>query len=363
MRIQLVLLDSDQEYLRRVTAHLTETFPGRIDVHAYTDIESALQGAAAVRAHAFIADPSFDVAQSSLPGRCVLGRLTDSPSVASIDGVPAVARYTRTSEFFRQVVELVSSVSGSVEIRKHVSGRAPRLVVTTAAAGGVGTSTVAVALARTFAMQPDATNVLYVDLDPTADPGATLLTAGAAGPTLSDVIYAVKRRRGDIDAQLISLMRTDAYGLHHFAATRDPADVLDLTADDRSTLLERLTSHASLDVVVLDMPLAAALAQWSVLENAHRVILVSDGRASTQARTTRAQRMLERLDTTHESNVAARTSLVQNRSVEDRARTSDAQGTLALATLPDLGGVPEHQVVDHIYASGALSPLVSVVTS
>ncbi|MBD9698782.1 hypothetical protein IGS67_04640 [Flavimobilis sp. GY10621] len=360
MRIQLVILDTDHEYLRRLSAHLAELYPGRIDVHAYSDLEGAIAGIAAVRAHAVLVGAAFDVSPSDLPARCAFGRLTDSPTVASIDGVPAVARYTKTSEFFRQVIDLVSSASGSVEIRKRTSGKAPRLIVTTSAAGGSGTTSLAAALARSLAMQPTPVNVLYLDLDPTSDAGATLETAGADGPTMSDVIYAIKRRRGDIDSQLMSVMRRDAYGVHHFAATRDPADILDLTADDRAILLERLTSNSSIDVVILDIPFTAVVAQWSVLEHAHRVLLVARADGQGSLRTERARRILERLDATHESSVVPRTSLLRTRLDPRGPAPADVSSLPTLLTLPDLGDA-EGQVVDQIYASGALHPVVSMV--
>src|SRR5690606_28701643 len=115
----------------------------------------------------------------------------------SVDGDRAVARYTRLDEFYRQVVALLDHSVGSMQMRSRAPGTSTRVVPVISPAGGVGTSSVAIALARSIATQPEGPTVLYLALDPCADPSFALGHDPAGGPTLSDAVFAVKRRRGN----------------------------------------------------------------------------------------------------------------------------------------------------------------------
>lgn len=363
MRIQLVVLDPDQDYLERLAPRLMNAYPGRIDVHGFTSREQALRFAPEVRAHVFLADAAMGVTADMLPPRCSLGWLVDSPAVATVDGVAAVPRFTRLDELFRNVVQLMDTAEASVELRRSHSIGSTQLVTVTSPAGGVGTSTVALTLARTLAMAGDGRRVLYVDLSATAEVSHVVGVPAGDGPTFSDVVYAVKRRRGNLQLQLATLVKQDAYGVHFFPTPNDPADVLDLDADDVAVLLDALLPSESFHIVVLDVGFEAARRLWAHVERSSRLVLVTDGRPTANLKVRHAARLLERVDQEHETSVLARSVVVYNRASATRSEIDGESPLPPVAVVSRFEGASENEVLEHAYASGALGPLVTAVSA
>ncbi|GHG46117.1 hypothetical protein GCM10011331_05970 [Flavimobilis marinus] len=362
MRIQLIVLDPDQDYLERLAPRLMSAYPGRIDVHGFTDAHLALRAAPDVRAHVFLADASFGITADQLPARCSMGWLVDSPAVAAVDGVLAVPRYSRLDELFRHIVQLMDATSGSVELRRHHGGGSTRLVTVSSPAGGVGTSTVALTLARTLAMQAERRRVLYLDLDRCSDTSQITGVVANGGPTFSDVVYAVKRRRGNLQLQLDTLSRPDAYGVHHFPTAVDPADLLDMDDEDVVVLLDALLPSDVFDCVVLDVGFDRLEEIWNHVERSARLVLVTDGRPTPNLKVRRASRILERLDQTHETSVTSRSTVVYNRASASRSQVDPESPLPSVAVVARYEGATEADVLEHIYAAGALGSLVSAVS-
>lgn len=358
MRIQLVVLDSDRDYLDRLATHLSAAHPGRLDIHAFTDVAAALDAAARVRAHVFLDGSAPGTTIDQMPHRCVLGRFVDSASIAQVGETVAVPRFTSIDDLYRRITALAEHATGDMQVTTRRSGSAARLVVVSSGSGGLGTSTVALALARTLAMQHPSQRTLLLDLSMT---GGSLLGSAHDGPTFSDVIYSLKRRRGDLGARLTAVAVEDDYGVRMFNAASDPGDRIELDRDDLALLVEAVVHNAETDVVVVDVPFETLVTAWETFESIHRLLLVTDDSREACTRAQRALRIFERLDQLHETGASTRTSLILNRT------TLTAPGALAdvpaptSATLPRFEALAYDGVVEAVYASGQLHGAVATV--
>ncbi len=359
MRIQLAVLDTDTTYLTRLQEHLAASYPGRIEVLAFTSLEGALASITSTRTHVLVAAESFDVDPDQLPPRMVLARLVDSPEVASVRGVPAIPRYAPVDSFYRSVVALFDDAAEAVQMRPSRAGDAGHLVVVTSPVGGVGTTSTAIAVARSLSMQADGPRTLYLSLDPCEDVSARFGLTSAPHGTFSDVVYAVKRRRGNLQLQLEQHAYRDAFGTLFFASSPLASDVLELADDDIALLTEHLSGGA-FDAAVLDVPFDLAPRTLKLLDAASQVVLVSDGTPSANAKITRALGALELLSGQHDLSLLPRTGLLYNRW---------GAGSARLENLPisEIGGIArfdgggEEQVINAIYASGSLDRVVQAV--
>ena len=358
MRIQLIVLDADRDYLDRLAAHLSAAHPGRLDIHAFTDVTAALDAAARVRAHVFLDGSTPGSTIDQLPHRCVLGRLVDSASVAMVGETVAVPRFTSIDDLYRRITALAEQATGDMQVTTRRNGSAARLVVVTSGAGGLGTSTVALALARTLAMQQQPQRTLLLDLSMT---GGSQLGSAHGGPTFSDVVYSLKRRRGDLGARLASVTVEDEYGVRMFSAAADPSDRLELDREDLTLLMEALVHSAETDVVVVDVPFETLVPAWTTFESIHRLFLVTDGTHEANARTERALRMFERLDQRHETGASTRTSLVYNHTPPGVSGALTDGSVPTTAVLPRFQDLAYDGVVEAAYGSGQLHGVVAAV--
>lgn len=284
----------------------------------------------------------------------------DSPAVQTVDDIAAVPRFARVDEIFRRIVALTDTSTADVRVQARNDHTTARLITVSSAAGGVGNSTIACALARTLAMQPDPPRVVLLDLA-TPSLGTHSCTDGGPGPTMSDVIYSLKRRRGNLDTRLASLLVVDAYRVGGFPLSQEPLDALELGPDDLDLLIETLLHSADVDVLVLDVPFRTLTDAWPSLEAAHLNLVVTDGRGTANLKTSRALGIIDGLDSTRESTVGTRTSLVYNRFDAAASQALVGVSTPTLASVPVLAGASDAEIVDAVYASGHLAALVPAV--
>ena len=361
MKIQLVIVDENPRYLEQLTNRLAAEHPGRLEIHAFSDVITAQAALASFRPHVLLVSDTLEIDRAVVPQRTAFARLVDSAGVATIDGVVAVARFIRLDEFYRQVVALLDHSVGSMQMRARRADGGSRLVPVLSPAGGVGTSTVAIAVARAIASQPDGPSVLYLALGACDDPSSSLGHDPTGGPTLSDAIFAVKRRRGNLELQLDACTVADRFGVRFLATASAPADVLELDDEDRSLLLEHFLGSGTYDVIVLDIPFDLTPGTVRVLDRAHAVVLTTDGSQAANAKVLRAVSLVEQLDTIHETSVLPRTGLVYNRASSQRSRLLEGLAVPTLATVSRYSAPDEEQVLHAVLGSGQVEPLVQAV--
>lgn len=362
MRIQLAVVDTDTTYLTRLQERVADAYAGRVELLAFTSLDKALASLAETRTHVLVVHESIEVDTTALPTKVELAHLVDAPDVESVRGIRAVPKFAPVDAFYRAVVELYDAASSTIQMRSGRPGTTSPLVVLTSPAGGVGTTSAAIALARSLAMQPTPQRTLYLSLDPCEDVSARFGLVEATHGTFSDVVYAVKRRRGNLGLQLEQHAYQDAFGTHFFASSPVATDVLELADDDISLLTEHLASGA-FDAVVLDVPFGLDLRTLRLLDAASRVVLVSDGRQSSNDKIVRALAALEVAAQQHELSLLAHTGLLYNR--------FSTTGSARIEGLPitELGGInrfesaADEQIVNAIYASGHLERLVKAAAA
>jgi cellulose biosynthesis protein BcsQ len=360
MRIQLAVLDEDPLFLTRLQSHLTAAHGSRIEVIAFTDPATALAAIAGNRTHVFLAHETFEIDPDLVPARCEFAYLADSAQVESIRGVRTVPKYAAVDDFFRSVTTLFNAASESMQIRSRRTGGSSRMVAFTSPAGGVGTTSVALAFARALAMQPTPLRTLYVGLDSCDDTSARFGLTDPTHGTFSDVVYTVKRRRGDLQMQLESHTYQDSFGTYFFASAAQPTDVLELRADDLALLTEQLGA-GGFDAVVLDVPFALDEATLRILDACAQVVLLSDGRPGANAKVLRAIAGLEIVAAQHELSVLPQTGLLYNKFSSHLGERLDEVPVTELGGINRFEGAPDSQVVDAIFASGRLDTLVASV--
>ncbi len=362
MRIQLAVLDADLAYLTRIQAHLAGAYSGRIEVLAFTDLDTALAAVASSPPHVFLASQSFGIDPETLPARCEFAYLVDSAQVEAVRGVRAFPKYSPVDDFYRTVTRLYNAASESLQIRSRRGTGSGQIITFTSPAGGTGTTSAALAFARSLSMLPTPLRTLYVSLDPCDDTSGRFGLIEATHGTFSDVVYTVKRRRGDLQLQLESHTYQDSFGTYFFATAPQPTDVLELAHDDLALLIEQLGASA-FDAVVLDVPFSLDEPTLRVLDASARVVLVSDGRPGANTKVIRAVAGLQIVSAHHDLSVLPQTGLLYNRFSSTLSAQIEDAPVAALGGINRFEGVTDSQVVDAIFASGRLETLAQTVLS
>ena len=96
MRIKIVVLDSDINYLNRIITVLNNRYENRLQVYAFSQTEKAFECLEKEKISVFLASEEFEIDRSLIPKRCGFAYLTEFKDVESISDVIAICKYQKT---------------------------------------------------------------------------------------------------------------------------------------------------------------------------------------------------------------------------------------------------------------------------
>ncbi len=194
-----------------------------------------------------------------------------------------------------------------------------------AAAGGVGATSIACACAICAARQGKA--VFYLSLDGRTDPQR--LFGGRCESSMSEVIYRLKRGVAE-EENIAVLFGEGRDGVYYFGRCRNFLDATELQPQDIHTLFQALSDSSQVDAVVLDYTRHDGTLVSFFEEERDRILFVSDGKETTD----------EALDAVWRDLSAVWHGTTENRGLLLYNRCSDRGGRTRAIPVPVVGCVP-----------------------
>lgn len=355
MRIKLAILHSDPAYVSRLTSVLGARYQNRLAIYSFSGPDAALEALAREKMDVFLAEDAFEIPKERLPDKCGFAYFVDSPEVDSVRGFPAVCRFQRTELLYKQILGLFSDALGETSVRNLYSG-STKTVAFSSPCGGTGTSTLAAACAMRYAAA--GRRCLYLNLEDFGSAGAYFSGDGAAD--MSDVVYAVKSRRGSLAMKLESCVRQDPCGVYFFSAAKVALDMMELTGEERGELVSALSGSGRYDVVIVDMAFDLRKETRAVFDQAHVLVWVSDGLAVSDFKIARAYGALRLLDQSGQGDLAERVCLLQNKSLGGTPAPMPDLGVRSAGAVPKIRRRPDEPVAGRLAASDALDAILDV---
>lgn len=309
MKIRLLLLDSDKNYLNRITASFTTKYADEVEIYSFSDLEIAMEKLSSARVDVFLADETFSIDVSRVPGRCSFAYLVETSSIDRIRGQKAFAKYQKIGLFHKQLLNLCAeNPMADVSFRTN-TGEQAQVLLFLPVSGGAGGSSMAAALAMYGAKRGK--KVLYLNLEQFGSADAFFQGEGQAD--FGEAIYAVKSGKGNLAMKLKSIVRQDLSGVEFFSSPRDAMNLTELDGRDIVGLLQELGSDGTYDAIVLDMDFIFGERLFEVMEAVQNIVFVCTGTENSIRKAERAYGALSIVEAMRESNLLNKSCLVYNR--------------------------------------------------
>jgi len=195
--------------------------------------------------------------------------------------------------------------------RKHSSTRthAGKVVLFTAAAGGVGTSTAAAAFAVHCARNKKVP--LYLNLE-TFSSTESYFT-NESNFTFEDILLALRSDRYEKTTLLRRAMCRDLSGVFTVVASPAASDLFSLTGEEIVRLWEWFLELDKFDLIVVDMNMDASERVVLPFYTADRTVIVTNGSVTANRKTERLLSTIPTISNLDRREIAARFRLLYNR--------------------------------------------------
>lgn len=347
MKIRLALLENNTDYLERIVSSFTTKYEDKFEIYSFTDQKAAMKVLDSAKIDVFIASDVFHTNISDIPMRCAFASFVDIPSAEGAgSGQKTICRFQKSEQIYKQILNLYSEKAGALFEAKGSGGDA-QLLLFNSVSGGTGASSVAAACAMHFTAQRK--RVLYLNLEKFGS--SEVFFKGEGQFNMSDVIYAIKSKKGSLSLKLESCVRQSSAGVFFFAPVQTALDMFELNSEESMLLISELSRMGAYDVIIIDMDFVLDKELLRIYRQVHSVIWVGDGSEVSNSKIERAYRALIMLDQNADLPLTEKICLMYN-------KFSNKTGKILTGIeLRSLGGVPRFE---HASAMQVLTQLSSM---
>lgn len=347
MKIRLAILDHDTNYLDAICSSFETKYPDKLELYSFTDLPIALSALKETKIDVFLADSSFDINVGTLPPKCSFSYLSDMQGVASVKGQRSVCKFQKADLIYKYVLSIFSENTENILGISPDNGAA-KVIFFTSVSGGAGASTMAAAAAMHFAAKGK--KVLYLNLEKFGS--ADIFFEGSGQFDMSDVIFALKSKKGTLGLKLESCVRCDESGVFFYASPKIALDMLELDSEDIVALLDELRASGGYDYIIADTDWAIDKNSCAVFKTAHSIVWTCDGSIISNTKLTRAYSALAAMEQASDTSLCSCVCVIYNKFSSKTGKILDSG-----IGIRSLGGAPRKEGIDAVQTARQLSEM------
>lgn len=343
MKIKLAILDKDTLYLSRISTLLSNKYNEKFEVYSFTDVDVAVNAVSENKVDVFLANDYFEVDKKKIPGRCGFAYLVDSPSVKMVNDEPAICKYQKIELTYKQILAIYSDKAGVISDFDEESDKA-KIITFFSVSGGAGSSSMAAACAKRLAFTGKKTLYLNLELFGSSD---TFFEAEGQFD-MSDIIYTLKSKKTNIALKLESCVKQDSSGVYFYSSPKLVLDMLEISKDDITVLLDEASSMGTFDVIVVDIDFFMKQDYLDIYRKANSIVVVGDGSEISNRKTESVYAALATMESGNENSIIEKMCIVYNKFSNKVCKTIGDENLRSIGGAPRYEHASAKQVVDQL---------------
>ncbi len=351
MKIRIGILDKDERYTARISSYFNAGYSDKLELYVFNTQDSYQKFSQEHRIDVLLADPETVEKEFAPQKNVAFAYLSNAQDVETIRNRQVVCRYQKAELIYKEIVNLFAGLETD-ETYKGGDNNS-RIITFFGAAGGVGTTLLSIACAKTLARVGK--TVLYLNFEQNGTFSSLLSGEGVA--TFSDVLYSVKSKRANLGLKLSSMIRKDESGVFFIEPFAVLLDSFEMKKDDALELLNTSDATGSYEYIVVDNGSYLDDCHRAIIKKSSELFITSDGMEMANAKLGRIVKAIELQDTRSEERTLAHTHIVYNR-FGSRSRRLEMEQTVDVFTVVNkYAGGTSVQVLEQIVNGSVFSKL------
>lgn len=343
MKIKVLVLEKDENYLHRLVNSFNSIYGNEIEFRTFTDSEKAMKQATDEHLDVFLADSAFEeINPSRISERSAFAYLVEKSGEEKVKGYPAINKYQKVDAIYKMLVSLYSDRAGSI-VEKGNKARALRTTVFTSPRGGAGSSSFAAGFAKYLAMHNR--EVLYLNLDPFDSPDNYF--SGEGQFTLSDIIFALKNKNASLSLKIKSTLKLDNSRVYFISGANVALDLIGIKDEEFSDLVDGIAEMMMFDDLVIDLPFSFSDDRIKFLKKSADLVCISEDDTGSSRKTERMLYSLSLKEQKASTQLLNNVVILRNKIAMVNGN-SDSMMVRSIGPLPDFGPLPKQEVIDRI---------------
>ena len=250
-KISLVIVEPDRPYITSLTDFFSERYGDKLKITCFTEVqylEKYFQKNKKIDILLIKPEMYYEEIPKQLIRNIII--LSGKKDLTEFKGYPIVKKYQTGEELYKELLNIYTTNNSGVDQILENSNKEVSITTVYSPIGGIGKTTIAIALALTLCKLSKA--VLYLNLeDIQSTPAFFNCTCSR---NLSDLLYFVKDRNDKFQEKLQTIVLKDiTSGLNYFGPVDSVLDIEDLNSEDTKFLMESLYKTNRYEYIIIDL--------------------------------------------------------------------------------------------------------------
>ena len=262
MKIRLALVDSDEDYRKRLSDFYIKNYHDRIEIMAFSSLDSFEKNRG---------NKPIDVMLVSESIEEDLSWYTEKMSVIERkNNIKAVNKFKKPEKIYKEILNILADSSNGDIAYKFSDKNSTLVEVFMPVNGGAGATSLAIAYGKRLAMQGIPTLYLNFELLNTSK----LFMNGDGNIGFDEIIYAIKSKKQNVPLKIESSVVKSREGLDFFNEARIALDMLEMNDENIEMLIKELQGMGKYRNIIIDSDLCMGSRLKLYSKLAHKIILV-----------------------------------------------------------------------------------------
>lgn len=270
MKIRLALIDTDEDYRKRLSDFYIKNYQDRIEILTFSSIDSFENNRGNKSIDVMLVSENIEDDLSSYSEKICIAYLSDRDLIERKNNIKTINKFKKPEKIYKEILNvLADGINGDIAY-KFNDGNNTLVEVFIPVNGGAGATSLAIAYGKKLARQ--GTPTLYLNFETLNSSNIFLQSQGDMG--FDEIIYALKSKKQSVSLKIESNVLKTTDGLEFFNESRTALDMLELSDEDIYVLIKELQAMGKYRHIIIDSNLDIGSRLNIFSKFAYKIILV-----------------------------------------------------------------------------------------
>ena len=270
MKIRLALIDTDEDYRKRLSDFYIKNYQDRIEILTFSSIISFENNRGNKSIDVMLVSENIEDDLSSYSEKMSLAYLSDRDLIERKNNIKTINKFKKPEKIYKEILNVLADGTNGDIAYKFNDGNNTLVEVFMPVNGGAGATSLAIAYGKKLARQGIPT--LYLNFETLNSSNIFLKSQGDMG--FDEIIYAIKSKKQSVSLKIESNALKTNDGLEFFNESRTALDMLELSDEDISVLIKELQAMGKYRHIIIDSNLDIGSRLNIFSKFAYKIILV-----------------------------------------------------------------------------------------
>ncbi|HEX3030146.1 MAG TPA: AAA family ATPase [Clostridia bacterium] len=314
-KLNMIVADSDDAYLRGITGYMLAKHSERFTISGFTNSQHLNDFLSSGNHKVDILLVSPDIYQEEFQKHKItlIAILSSGRLPQEYRNCEIINKYQLGENLISNVINLFSEKS--TEIIVHGGEKKTKVISVFSPIGGSGKTTIAYGCALKYAQ--NGLKVFYLNFE-NVPSTAAFFESGTSN--LSHILYYLKAKNKNLPLKIEGIKMEDQYsGIHYFAPPARLTDMQDIQPEEYSRLISVMREMSVYDVIIADMSGILEKNNLTVIKESDEVLFVVTPEISSYIKASSVISELEEIYQDGKDNILSRFTIVLNKHFEGAA--------------------------------------------